>query len=139
VYDLNKLFDSKKSNLDARIKAMQSLKRNLSSTNDGMTQLQGKAWAIIEPFFCLLGLNAKSTSQEKTNLAEFLFAHRSSLAAGLQFAKEVYGECRAYYEKTGKPHDPMIEEKISQMEETQRVIEEVQRLLLVLLEKCHVG
>jgi len=138
TYDLKKLLESKDRN--TKIKALQSVKQELGQTDNGMAKLEGKAREILEDFYLSLYLNSKSLNQNN-NYKDFLFAKSPFLAADLQIAKEIYEECRAYYEKTTEPNDPqllMIEEKVGQLEEDQRLLEEVQRLFLVFLEKCQV-
>ncbi|HEX2578954.1 MAG TPA: hypothetical protein VHK67_00935 [Rhabdochlamydiaceae bacterium] len=137
-YDLQKLFNSKEQNINTKIKIIQSLQKELGQTDAGMAQLEGEILVIFRPFFHSLSFNAKPLF-EKKNYGDFFFANAPFLAADLQLAKELYEECITYYEKTWGLNAPQwVEEKISQMEETQRLLEEVERLFFVLLENCHV-
>lgn len=138
AYDLKKLLESKDRN--TKIKALQSVKQEFGQTDTGMAKLEDKAREILKHFYTFLWGNSRSLNQ-KNNYKDFFFANIPSLAADLQIAKEIYEECRAYYEKTTEPNDPqleMIEKKISQLEEDQKLLEEAQRLFLVFLEKCQV-
>ncbi|HEX4839021.1 MAG TPA: hypothetical protein VFU89_01110, partial [Rhabdochlamydiaceae bacterium] len=138
AYDLQKLLESEDRN--TKIKALQSVKQEHGQTATGIAKLEEKARGILKNFYVFLWGNSRSFNQ-KNNYKDFFFANIPSLAADLQIAKEIYEECRAYYEKTMEQNDPqleMIEKKISQLEEDQRILEEVQRLFLVFLEKCQV-